>query len=216
MTNKTYSIGKSGKTGRISTKQPVSGKVIANTEQTDGVNFAGEFFRIIKFKGKKMIILPWKQLEYVLEGDNAHEFATKTKGLRGKIVFNSHELLAGEKMDLIIKIATTFNLQKVEDTAWPRNKNFSIQENSEELIQNLQWLFRVTVAKQKSKELGFICLFTDGNGLYWFKCSRGFHTALNESIASLEILIDEAVDILTPESRELVNALYRKLNSFFS
>jgi hypothetical protein len=60
------------------------------------------------------------------------------------------------------------------------------------LIDALGWLFKVTVAKQKSKELGFICLFTDGAGQYWFKCSRGFHTALNETNASLETLIDEA------------------------
>jgi hypothetical protein len=73
----------------------------------------------------------------------------------------------------------------------------------------------VTVAKDKSKELGFICLFTDGAGQYWFKCSRGFHTALNESIASLEALIDETADTLDASSKETVNTLYRKLNSFF-
>ena len=91
-----------------------------------------------------------------------------------------------------------------------------VAENAVDLVENLKWLFRVTVAKQKSRELGFICLFTDGQGQYWFKVSRGFHTALNESIASLETLIDETSDSLAPESKEKVSALYRKLNSFFN
>lgn len=78
---------------------------------------------------------------------------------------------------------------------------FTVANDLADLVANLRWLFRVTVAKDKSKELGFICLFTDGAGQYWFKCSRGFHTALNESIASLETLIDETADTLDASSK---------------
>ena len=57
-------------------------------------------------------------------------------------------------------------------------------------------------------------MFTDGAGSYWFKCSRGFHTALNESLSSLESLIDELSENVDPERKEIVNQLYRRLSSY--
>jgi hypothetical protein len=62
------------------------------------------------------------------------------------------------------------------------------------------------------KELGFIALFTGGAGSYWFRCSRGFHTALNESIAGLEALIDELGDGVDPAVKHEVNQTYRRLS----
>ncbi len=183
----------------------------------DGVVFGGEFFDIVKVKGKKQLTLPWEKLKKALSSiDMSNSYTSQISGLKGKILFGSHELLAGEKMELIIRVATTFNLEQVDENGWPRKQNFVLSENAEALIQNLHWLFRVTIAKQKSKELGFICLFNDGNGQYWFKCSRGFHTALNESIASLEALIDETSENIDPESKEKINSIYRKMNSFFN
>ena len=76
-------------------------------------------------------------------------------------------------------------------------------------------ILRVAIAKQKSKELGFICLLTDGRGTYWQKVSRGFATALNESLSSLETLIDEATGILTEEQKLKLNSVYRKLNDLY-
>lgn len=183
----------------------------------DGVTLGGQFFEITKIKGKKQLTLPWEALKKTLASiDLTSSYTAQIAGLRGKIVFGSHELLSGEKMELILRIAMTFNLELADEKAWPRKGNFSVTENISQLIQNLHWLFRVTVAKQKSKELGFICLFNDGNGQYWFKCSRGFHTALHESIASIETLIDQTSENIDEESKEKINTLYRKLNSFFN
>ncbi|HKL85054.1 MAG TPA: ATP-dependent RNA helicase [Treponemataceae bacterium] len=189
----------------------------AKSDRQDGLVFGGEFFPLSKVKGKKQLTLPIEQFKKALASvDLSGSYTTQIAGLRGKILIDSHELLSGEKMELILRIATTFNLDRVNEKDWPRKENFIYSERPVELIENLRWIFKVTVAKQKSKELGFICLFTDGKGQYWFKCSRGFHTALNETIASLEALIDELPDDISAESKEIVNSIYRKLNSFFS
>ncbi len=189
----------------------------AKENVAETVSLGGETFELTKVKGKKEVILPFEQfLRAVSSVDLSSSYTAQLGGLKGKIVSRGHELLAGEKMELIMRVATTFNLETVSADAWPKKRNFLVAENSIELVENLHWLFRVTVAKEKSRELGFICLFTDGNGQYWFKCSRGFHTALNESIASLESLIDETADTLDERSKETVSMLYRKLNSFFS
>jgi hypothetical protein len=65
--------------------------------------------------------------------------------------------------------------------------------------------------KKNSKELGFLGLFTDGEGNYWLRCLRGFHTSLNESLASLEALIDEMGDDVDVEMKHVVNQAYRRL-----
>ena len=86
---------------------------------------------------------------------------------------------------------------------------------TEMLLSALDFVLKVTIAKSKTKELGFISLYTNGKGIYWFKVSRGFPTALNESLSSLETLIDETAVALTNEQKSKVNILYRKLNSLY-
>ncbi|HNY15814.1 MAG TPA: ATP-dependent RNA helicase [Treponemataceae bacterium] len=189
----------------------------AKPQAAETVSFGGESFELTKIKGKKELVLPIEQLiRAVSSVDLAGSYTAQLGGLRGKVVSHGHELLAGEKMELIMRVATTFNLETVDADAWPRKRNFLVAEDAKDLVENLKWLFRVTVAKEKSRELGFICLFNDGNGQYWFKCSRGFHTALHESIASLESFIDETADTIDERSKETVSTIYRKLNSFFS
>ena len=63
--------------------------------------------------------------------------------------------------------------------------------------------------------MGFICCFTDNNGNYWFKVSRGFSTALSESLSTLENLIDECEDKFTDEEKSKINSIYRRLNNFY-
>jgi HrpA-like RNA helicase len=189
----------------------------AKAQAAETVTFGGETFELTKIKGKKELVLPIEQLiRAVSSVDLAGSYTAQLGGLRGKVVSRGHELLAGEKMELIMRVATTFNLETVDADAWPRKRNFLVAEDTKDLVENLKWLFRVTVAKEKSRELGFICLFNDGNGQYWFKCSRGFHTALHESLASLESFIDETADTIDERSKETVSTIYRKLNSFFS
>jgi hypothetical protein len=55
-------------------------------------------------------------------------------------------------------------------------------------------------------------LHADGGGSYWFRSSRGFHTSLNESLASLESLIDELGDA-DIEIKRAVNSCYRRLSN---
>ena len=96
--------------------------------------------------------------------------------------------------------------------------NINLYEDKavDSLITSVQSILRVTVAKQKSKEYGFICLFTDGNGTYWNKVSRGLSTALNESLSSLETLVDSEENLFTQEQKDKINSAYRIVNSFLS
>ena len=134
------------------------------------------------------------------------------KNLRAKITFGSYELLAGEKLGLVLSVAEAFPLQPLDsETPFPRTKNFTLPDDTAALLEQLPLIFRTVAAKQKSKQLGFITLFNDGNGTFWLKTSRGFHTALHENLASLQQLIDSAGAGLDEAQTAAVNSLYSKI-----
>jgi hypothetical protein len=179
-------------------------------------------FEIIIVKGKKTVLLPWERLSRLGEipGDILQGFT----GLRGKIIINGrYNLLDGEKLDLILRLAPILDVDgaftNTPDGRLARrntittNKNFSSNSSIEDLtllLEQLDSLVKPAVWKKGSKELGFPGLFTDGAGNYWIRTSRGFHTSLNESISSLETLIDELDDVPI-EQRHIVNSCYRRL-----
>ena len=77
---------------------------------------------------------------------------------------------------------------------WNRNLNIFLSDEDDvskrQIISAVSLILRVALAKKKHREYGFITLYTDGNGNYWQKVSRGFSTALNENLSSLETLVD--------------------------
>ena len=177
--------------------------------------FGGQTFELKKIKGKKTALLPF---ELFMQAVKAESLVNQIGGLRGKIMFqNGHTLLDGEKLEVIIKLAKMIPLAPVSENTVAKKLNISLADEnaSTQLAAALDTVLRVTVAKQKSKEYGFVCLFTDGNGTYWFKVSRGFMTALNESLSSLETLIDDANADFTDEQKEKVNSVYRTLHALY-
>ena len=183
------------------------------------VSFGGESFECKKIKGKKTLLLPWNEFKSAASKETNESLLNNIAGMKGTILMKGgFKLLSGEKMEAIMKIAKTLNLNPIDEKSWPRKLNINIFENGglEQLVKNIEFVMRITVAKAASKELGFVCLFTDGNGTYWFKVSRGFTTALNESLASLEKLIDDTKDSELDISRkEKINMLYRLLDGMY-
>ena len=172
-------------------------------------------FILRKIKGKKHAILPYDKLMTAL-AENTNEGKLKQiEGLKSKVLIGSYEVLAGEKLETTIKLVNQLDFKVLAENQWNRKLNVHFPEDKDKLVEALNWILRITVAKQKSKELGFICLFTDGNGTYWLKVSRGFATALNESLSSLEVLSDESKDIFSEEEKALFNKVYRKLHDLY-
>jgi hypothetical protein len=195
---------------------------------TNNINISGEVFEIQTIKGKKTVILPWEKLKTVK--DKLPD-ETVFRGLRGIVTLEDrYTLLAGEKLELILSLIPSMDIDGAPDRTWPRRGDFNSREALPALLEELPKLVCPAAWKQRptsspraqtakgpeKKELGFICLFTGGEGNYWFKCSRGFHTALNESLAALEILIDELGDEVDIEKKHIVNQIYRRLSDYLS
>ena len=184
---------------------------------SDSITLGNQTFDIKKVKGKKQVQLSFDRFIYATTNDLNSKQMKQISDLKGKIIYsNNYELLTGEKLELIIKLAKSLNLRPINEKDWNRKLNINIYEKNttELLVSSLENVLKVAIAKKKSREYGFICLFTDDNGNYWYKVSRGFITALNESLSSLETLA-EKTEIFTEEQLEKINNLYRLLTSLY-
>lgn len=193
-----------------------------NTDE-ESIKLFGIPYRIKKIKGKKHIILNWEKFKTSVKDGYGKKTDSESyaggalenlKKMKAVIELGDFTLLAGEKLSLVLDIVRTFNIEPVIAEEEPfRRKNFLLPDNLEELVLSLPLIMRSAVAKQKSKQLGFITLFC-GGGTFYFRVSRGFHTALHENLASLQTLIDILGDSLLENQKEAVNAVYSKLLKF--
>lgn len=193
---------------------------------TDKIKLGGQIFDLEKSAGKKkIVVLPWETFSLARQNID-RDGGSAYKGLLASIRFRNFRLLEGEKLETVIRIQDWLDLEADLEREWPRSANFEVmgQEPSRfvnldglvKLVANLDHVLQVAVPKGKDRRLGFVTLYSDGAGTFWFRVSKGFHTALNESIASLESLADAAADEKVPAAvKETIGALYRKLSAFF-
>jgi hypothetical protein len=175
----------------------------------------GEVFKIENIKGKKYILLPWEKcikLKENIKEINAGKDPLY-KGLRGTIIFkNTYTLLHGEKLKTILTLLPVLDLTGVLEKEWPSKKHFNSWENLDELLEQMPILLSPALWRKNRKELGFLSLCNDEEGAYRIVCTRGFHTGLNESLASLEAIIDEMGEEVDGGIKQIVNQTYRRLS----
>ncbi|MCL2374210.1 MAG: ATP-dependent RNA helicase [Treponema sp.] len=192
---------------------------------TNRIKIGGEVFEIETIKGKKQAKLPWEKLKTVMDDINPETAAALYKGLRGVIIINgTYSLLGGEKLQLILSLAPSLGIEEALQRKWRRPNSggkgkLDIACDMDDLLGILPDLVKPALWKQGDKsprktELGFTGLFTDGEGCYWVRCSRGFHTSLNESFASVETLINELGNDADAGKKRIVNECYRRLSGY--
>ncbi len=192
---------------------------ISEAELKENSLSLGDFlFEVTKIKGKKVALLPIEHFSLAVLQEKDKEKLNACGNLKGKIITRDKGvLLEGEKLSLMINIIKNLEISPIAEKKWNRKMNANINNpiEKEQIIDSLDWILRTAIAKQKNKEYGFITLFTDSKGNYWYKVSRGFSTALAESHASLETLIEENIDF-TEEDKNKINESLRKMNKFYS
>lgn len=187
-------------------------------DKDESFSFGGDIFETKRFKGKKTALLPLERFIFAVQNENDKNKIKACANLRGRIITKDNGiLLDGEKLSQIIEIAKNLVLTPIAEKKWNRHLNANIynEVEKEEIIFALETVLRTAIAKQKNKEYGFITLFTDGKGNYWLKISRGFSTALQETHASLEALVEEDVEF-SQEAEERINDALRLVNKFYS
>lgn len=182
---------------------------------TNRIKIGGETFDLVAEKKRKKAVLVWESFKRAREGLPA-DAGLAFKGMLGVVTVGHNRLLDGEKLETILRISPILDPENDLKREWPRKKQFNVNEDLDGLVAVLDHVLQTAYWKPKNPELGFVAMFTDTAGTYWFRVSRGFHTALNESLASLEYLVDEVSELATPEQKEKVGTLYRKISEFFA
>ena len=181
---------------------------------TNQIRIGREIFSVKRTRGKrKYVIMPWKKLQQALGQVNQLQHQDY-KGLRGTVQYDKYELLPDTALNTILELVPKIELDKGVLGNWPHNK-YEFKNSARKILLFIDKLLCLCKKQKKAKQLGFLGLYTDNKGYYWFKCTKSFHSALAESIASLESLADEPVEILKPEERELINTTFRKLSDIF-
>jgi hypothetical protein len=119
------------------------------------------------------------------------------------------------------KIASTKTDKPWNKRPQPPDKMKS-SKNLDDLLEQLPYLARKLPGKSRratderkkgaGKAPGFLTLFTDGNCNYWIKATKSLHGSINESLASVESLIDELDDDIDIDKKHIVNQTYRRLS----
>jgi len=186
-------------------------------ESTWEITIGGEKFSLEAYKGKKKIaVLPWERVSKLLSRKDA-SIPELGKKLKAKLIYDGIDILSGESINTVLKAVPLLPHDGKIRTSLPQRKNFTIPKDIESLVSDLMHILSVTLisGKKKEKGPGFLTLYTNGSGLYWIKPVRGFHTAVTESLASLEKLADECADGIDKELLKTVNEVYRRLSTFF-
>jgi len=184
----------------------------AKRDTTWQVKIGTKSFALQPHKGKKKIaILPWEEFSSVVSSVDPSSLQ-RYRALRGKIVFQGAEILSGERLSTILRIAPYINPETGLLQKWPRGTNFRVRSNLDELCSHLPKLLSLCRGSEGGKTFGFLSLNTKGNDVYWFRCARHFETAVTASIASLEAIADEMGDDIVEEYRHAVSAAYRRLS----
>ncbi|MDR3355559.1 MAG: ATP-dependent RNA helicase [Spirochaetaceae bacterium] len=204
-------------------RAPVQGRRAKETPHdfTNNVKISDEVFEIENVKGRKRVVLPWERLSRIR--DEAKRLAAAPasvalfKGLKGCVTLDGkYRLLDGEKLDLILRLSGSLEMDGALNRDWPRKKEFLTARDLPALLDFLPQILQPVLWKNGKRELGFICISNNGAGAYRATCSRGFHTALNESISSVESLIDDLGENVSVDDKNIVNQTFRRLSEYLS
>jgi hypothetical protein len=199
--------------------QPASGAAAGQAAQAVDtswqVSIAGRIFQLEKYKGKKKLLrLSWEDVQFLLGAPAAKNLPESHANLRTVVAITSGplrgELLHDEKLSRVLATARWIEYPAPKPAASLGKAKLGIWDNLPRLTDTMPHILQLAPAK-KDKDLGFITLYTNQEGMFWFKPTLGFSTALAESLASLEYIADSIDAIGHPQEAAQIGALYRRL-----
>jgi RNA helicase HrpA len=180
---------------------------------TNRIKIGGAVFPIRVMKGgKKTVFMEWESLNSILRGQSPGSLQG-VRNLRGTILWEGREICSGMKFGAILGLAPHIHPERGVWEDWPSKRTFRYSHEAKELAGHLHRLLTLCPIKDGSKKLGFLTLYTDGKGAYWFRAEKSLNTARLESLASLESLADEEGEGLDREERERIAHLYKELDT---
>lgn len=214
-----YGKGKKGRKDGKRDDRSRNGQGSSEGRDTSNNIFVGQTaFPVVRGKkGKKKARFEWKPLYQALSGMKPDSWPDY-QNMRGSLWWNGIEVIDNGRVATIFNVVTSLNPQK-DTVQGVSGKNYHIENPAHHrpLIDELENLLKLVLSgKRKKRSVGFVSLQNDGEGNFWFKSSRTFNQALNDSLDSLERLADQLPEDLDGTEWERVNRSYRKLDSLYT
>jgi hypothetical protein len=138
------------------------------------------------------------------------------RGLKAKILYRDGEILNGMNLNRVLQIVPRLDFLDAIVEKWPKGEHFEYMRDAYSIVRFIPSLLQPCRKTKSKSKLGFLTLLTDGNGEYWYSAYRDFTQSLEESISSLEALIDEDINMLDSEQERMVNDAYRRLTEMLA
>ncbi len=203
----------------LDSKRAFKGKerIEKQKDTMDRIWIFGEPFAVTRTPGrggKRRVNLEWKKLHKMLAENN--EALPDFGSMRGTLFLEKDEILPDSKINTIIRIARSLNPKKDIRHHVPRgNYHIHKKDHRENLVAELESLLMVIKGNRhkKKKAMGFVTLYSDGAGHYWFKAIRNFNGAVAVSLASLESLADYSGKDSDTETTQILSRMYRRVEN---
>ena len=179
---------------------------------TNQMKFGEEVFPVGVIKGgRKMVVMEWEKLRPVLQ-QLAPGSLPSFKNIFGVVMWDGREIFHGMKLSSILSLAPYLHTEEGVWENWPSGVQFHFSKDGRKLCSYLPRLLCLCPLKGASKRLGFLTLYADWKGNYWFKSEKSLLTARQETLASLEAIADEPEKLLHPEDKETAARLYHLIS----
>jgi ATP-dependent helicase HrpA len=191
---------------------PVAAEKEKPRDTTNQIKIGTQSFPVRMIKGgRKMVTMEWEKLRPLLQEISPSSLPS-FKNLRGTIMWDGKEIFGGMKLGTVLSLAPYLHTEEGAWEEWPEGITFPFAARAAELCSHLPRLLCLCPLQKSSKRLGFLTLYTDWKGNYWFKAEKSLLTARTETLASLESLADEPGDMLPAEDRETAARLYHLIS----
>ncbi len=191
-------------------------KVLQDRDYTNFVKIGDERFEIEYGKKKKKIaVLPFEKIQSTLSSMDMSSLQDY-RGMKGRVIYRGGEILGGMNLNRVLQVIPKLGFLDRIVEKWPKGAHFEYIRDSHQIVRYIPSLLQPCRKTKSKSKLGFLTLVTDGNGEYWYSGYRDFIQSLEESISSLEALIDEDINMLSSEQEKTVNEAYRRLTDILS
>ena len=192
-------------------------------EKGKAIKLFGTLYPARKLKGRKMVSFDWESLKSSLQGKSTKDIDAELSNIlhhkqkiTGVLYFRKKKALEGEKIKTILYLVSSLDIAPIDISlvSTALNVSFSLPNDVQFLFQFFPFIMKLTATKKKPKDLKFVTLFSEKDSKFSLRLSLGFNTALYNTIASFQVIMESFSSSLSENEKHIIEELYSSLLKF--
>jgi ATP-dependent helicase HrpA len=141
--------------------------------------------------GKKQLLLTYDECRRLVKNPN-FSVPSHLSQIRVVVKYGKYSLFSGERLETLFAVLDEFNPERDILAKGGKKEDLHLLGDGKELTKQVAKIGKLVPLKKKDTKLGYLCLFTNGQGIYWLKPVDSLSTMVSESLGSLEALTDDS------------------------